>query len=140
MNEKKMIIGLSVVALFLVVMTAAVLLYSPVSGDGVIMRFVSGTEYTPGQAGKIIVELRDSFYNPITTATCSAIFTLPTDVGNVAILPSSFSAPLSLGYLSTPQTYSGNFTAPTTPGVYTYTARCINGSDLHGMFLPDNKS
>lgn len=100
--------------------------------DGVTLIFISGTEYTPGQSGKIIVELRDRFYNSISTASCNVGFLLPSDSGDANILPVvGGTGTMSFVGSSTVGSYVYNFTAPSNPGVYQYIVACVNSTKTY---------
>jgi hypothetical protein len=78
---------------------------------------VSGTEYTPGEVGKIVVEIRDRNSNPL-VANCSATVLYP---NGTSLISGDIMNQTILG------TYFYNFEVQNITGVYEYSTACVRG-------------
>lgn len=87
--------------------------------DGVSINMISGTEYIVGDAGQIIMELRNKNFEAITDANCSATI----QYHNKTIF-------LGGDMLGNPETgtYYFNFTVPDAVGVFEYSVDCERGT------------
>ena len=127
--KQKIYWGLGTMAIVMALSIAfAFNLGSVIEEDGIVLRFVSGTEYISGQSGKVIVEILDKNYNAVSTASCTVGFLLENDLTNQYILP-SITSPNGMWYESAQsKTYIYNFTAPSKPGIYQYKVKCVNAA------------
>jgi hypothetical protein len=86
--------------------------------DDTSVNMVSSTEYSPGQSGKIIVELRNRNGEAL-FANCFVNILYPDGVEFIS------SAQMNQTVIGT---YSYDFTVPNTEGVYEYSSSCTRGS------------
>jgi hypothetical protein len=100
----------------------------PLEVNNISLKIISKTEYTPGDAGQVIVEIRDKQYNPI-NASCLTDVLYPNKTYFVQN-ESMISTILGTEYI--------NFTVPTLDGVFEYSVNCtydaknyVDGSSFH---------
>ena len=114
------VVAYVVVAFLLLFGSIAAYLYF-VSIPNFTINMVSGTEYSPGQEGKVMVELRDRNSDPV-VANCSVTVLYP---NGTTWIPAILMDPTSLG------TYSYNFTISNVTGVYEYSTSCQKGAKTY---------
>ena len=83
-------------------------------------RIVGGTEYYPGDAGQLVIQIKDEFNDPVTGATCTVDY-----YGPDASLWLDDQATLEIGSTGI---YYDSFTASTTEGVYIAISTCTSGA------------
>ena len=118
-EQKSMVVVAYIVAAVLFLFgSIAGYLYFAGGSDELTVNMVSGTEYQPGQMGKIIVELRNR--NSVAlSANCTATVLYPNGTTWISAVPMGQT---SLG------TYFHNFTISNVTGVYEYSTDCQRGS------------
>lgn len=112
-----MIMGLFMF-IWLTMITVALFSKTTISLDGTQVNIVSGTEYEPGETGKIVVEIRDRFSNPL-EANCSVTILYPE--GSVWVNDDWMNETV-IG------TYFYDFTVQNITGIYEYSTSCQRGS------------
>lgn len=86
------------------------------------LRFVSGTEYVPGQEGQVAILIVNAAGDVVTTEyNCSFEVLFP---DKVEFVSGNFTENTSIG------TYYTNFTIPNIEGVYEYAAECVKGGKV----------
>jgi len=121
-REKNMSYAVEMIMFAIILILLAALAYPkdkqavPLLKDDLTLTMVSGTEYVMGDAGQIIVELRNRTFDPISDAECNTTiqyYNKTTFIRDGQMI------------LGTIGTFYYNFTVPDVPGVYEYSVLCM---------------